>query len=103
MGSCLLFHKLLFPQNPEEMCSGKPLQHRILGTESRLTLLRVFLFQKTITGMQTFIVVVDFSHCGNKGHRRARELPIAPQSSLLVRSPGGSHPAFPSDCVKLEL
>ena len=53
--------------------------------------------------MQTFIVVVDFSHCGNKGHRRARELPIAPQSSLLVRSPGGSHPAFTSDYVKLEL
>lgn len=42
MGSCLLFHKLLFPQNPEEMCSGKPLQHRILGTEQINTSKSIF-------------------------------------------------------------
>ena len=84
------------------MCSDKPLQHRILRTGSRLILLRVFLFQKTVTDMKTFIVV-DFSHCGNKGYRGATELPIAPQISLLVRSLGGSHPAFTSDYVKLEL
>ena len=121
MGSCLLFHKLVFPQNPEEMCSGKPLQHRLLRTESSLTLLRVFL---GFLGFFLFVCLFVFKsifvskdyrwhaniYCSGRFQplweqrpQRGKRASNSPQSSLLVRSPAGSHPAFTSDYVKLEL
>lgn len=62
---------------------SKPVQHKILRTESWLILLRVSAFQKTVTVTQTGIVIVDFRHCGREGYRGARKLPRFPHISLL--------------------
>lgn len=85
--------KLLFSQGPEEMCSGKSLQHKILRTESRLTLLRVFAFQKTINKQAS----------GEEGYGWARKPPVSPQISLLGTPFGSSDQVFSSDNVKVGL